>query len=84
MPLKIGNKALPKEMYGMVWAIEGESKRCRFVVPAKGVATLPYIIMLFASPLGQKNRADYTSFLVSGVIRWCPRACWNKCTVVPR
>ena len=32
-----------------------------------------YVGILSASHLGQSNRVDYTSFLVFGVIRWCPR-----------
>ena len=43
-----------------------------------------YVGILFASHLGQSNRVDYTLFLVFGVICWCPRAYWNKCTMVTR
>ena len=43
-----------------------------------------YVGILSASHLGRSNRVDYMSFLVFGVIRWCPRAYWNKCTMVTR
>ena len=51
---------------------------------AGGVTLALYVVMLFASHLVRSNRVDYMSFLVFGVIRWCPRAFCNKGAVVPR
>ena len=65
----------------MAWL---DSKGRRVEVVCKGGTLALHIVMLLASHLGRSNRVDYMSFLVFGVIRWCPRACWNKCTMVPR
>ena len=51
MPLKVGNKGLGAEMYGMGRAVGG-SEVLKIVVPAKGAATPPYIVMLPTSHLG--------------------------------
>ena len=60
------------------------SKAHKVGVAGRGATLALYIVMLSASHLGRSNRVDYTSFLVFGVIRWCPRAYWNKCTMVTR
>ena len=49
-----------------------------------GTLALYVGILSSASHLGRSNRVGYMSFLVFGVIRWCPRAYWNKCTMVTR
>ena len=69
MPLQVGNKVLPKEIYSMAWATRGGNKGHRVVAPARGVATPPYIIMLSASHLGLSYCTDYMWFLVFGVNR---------------
>ena len=78
MSLKVGNKVLPEEMYGMAYVTEVGSKGGRVVVPAREATTPPYVVMLSASYLGQSNYADYTWFLVFGVNRRCPRDCQEK------
>ena len=64
IPLKIAKKkVLPKEMDSMTWASEGGSKGHSVVVPSKGAATLPNIVILLASHLVPSNCVDYMWFL---------------------
>ena len=52
MLLKLVNKVLPEEMYGMDWTAMGGSKGHKVVMSTKGVATPLYVVMLSASHSG--------------------------------